>query len=268
MQNNINQFTENLNKISEADIKLYDPQLDEKDDEIIKLKEELANTYQYLNDFVYIAAHALKSPVANLNLVTILLEKTNDINEVKSYLQTIKQSIKRLDQTIHGMVLGFQVKAWDYKPKLISLNAVLDSVILKYPGKFECLSAKINCDFENCPEIFYNENIIFEIINIFLQNSFKYKADERELHVDVKSERIDDIVLIRISDNGIGIDLEKHGKDLFQPFKKFSPRSDGNGMGLYLARTLIEKNSGKLEIESKPNIGTTVKCFLKEQQKS
>ncbi|MDQ3392879.1 MAG: HAMP domain-containing histidine kinase [Bacteroidota bacterium] len=265
MHKNTNPSIENLDKITvdhagNAVIK-------EKDEEIARLREELSGVYLYLNEFVYAAAHAMKSPVANLNLVTILLEKTNDVEEYKSYLQTIKNSIKKLDQTIHGLVQGFKVKTWDSCPELLSLDNIVEDLLLKNQGKLNCLPTKIRCNFEACPDIFYNKNILFEILNILTQNSFNYKSDSRDLEVSISSERFGDTVLLQVKDNGIGIDLDRHGKDLYQPFKKFSPSSQGNGMGLYLVKILLEKNKGCIEIESKLNFGTTVKFYLKEQQK-
>lgn len=266
MKNN-DQFTENLKEDSENSLESNFGLINDKNEEIKQLKEELLHTNQYINEFVYAAAHALRSPVANLNLITILLEKTHDINEIKSYLETIKCSVKRLDQTIHGMVLGFQAKTMEGKPELITLATCVDTVLMKIKGNLNCLSAKFSGNFESCPEIYYNKEILSEILNILIQNAFNFKSDQTDLQIEVKSERHGDTVLIQVKDNGIGIDLEKHGKDIFQPFKKFTSRSQGNGMGLYLAKILINKNKGKINIESKLNIGTTVKCYLREQRK-
>ncbi|MEX2336485.1 MAG: HAMP domain-containing sensor histidine kinase, partial [Fulvivirga sp.] len=64
------------------------------------------------------------------------------------------------------------------------------------------------------------------------------------------------------SDNGIGIDLKEHGKNLFQPFKRFSQQATGKGIGLSIIKSMIEKNNGKIEVESAPGEGSTFLCYL------
>jgi len=268
MQNKTDKYTEAVeDNLGPSEKKLL-TELKSKNDEIISLKEQLAGTQQYVNDFVYIAAHALKSPVANLNLINILLDKTNDIDEVKSYLETMKSSVKRLDQTIQGMVLGFQVAAIDDNATLISFSSLVDSVIGRVQGNLNSMPIKILGTFDACPQIFYKRNILFEILSNLIQNAIDNKSEQQGLHIEIKSERHGETVLLQVTDNGIGMDLEKHSKDLFQPFKKLSSCANGNGMGLYLAKALVEKSDGKIEIESELNVGTTVRCYLKEHQKN
>lgn len=266
MQKNINPVKESFEERTDSLDKHLVSQINQKDEEIARLKQELAATHQYLNDFVYTSAHALKSPVANLNLITILLEKTNDIEEVKGYLDTIKNSIKRLDQNISGMVSGFQVQTEKGNPEIVTLESIVETVIKKIKGNYSCLPVKVKTNYE-VGTIFFNKKILTDILNNLLQNALNYKSEHGELEIEINSEKIDDMVLLEVKDNGIGIDMEKHVKDLFQPFKKFSSRSNGNGMGLYLSKILIEKYNGKIEVISKLNYGTTVKCYFKEPQK-
>lgn len=266
MHKDINQVTEGIEENSDSLEKLLVSQIMEKDEEIARLKEELSETHKYLNDFVYTSAHALKSPVANLNLINILLDKTNDIEEVKSYLETMKCSVKRLDQTISGMVLGFQVQTINGSPEVVPLESVVDFVLKKLKANYSSVPVKVKTQYE-VENLFINKKILVEILNNLLQNALNYKSERGDLEIVIRSKKIDNMVLLEIKDNGIGIDMEKHGKDLFQPFKKFSSRSNGNGMGLYLSKTLIEKYNGKIEVSSKLNYGTSVMCYFREQQK-
>lgn len=269
MLKDLNQLTKDLENSKEIEFSgaKLTSLLKDKEQEIKFLKAEIDKSNNNLNEFIYAAAHALKSPVANLNLISILLEKSNDIGEIKSYFETIKSSLKKLDQTIHGMVHGFQVqKIEDHSVNQIEFKDLIQrskNVCIRSNGfgQFE-----IKEDFSECSGIAYTLNNLLEILSIILNNSLKFRSEERELEISVKSRRCDEFVLLEIQDNGIGIDLAKYGKDLFQPFKKFSSRSDGTGLGLYLAKTLISKNNGIIEIDSQLNQGTLVKCYLREMK--
>jgi light-regulated signal transduction histidine kinase (bacteriophytochrome) len=245
----------------------YKSLLKSREKEITTIKAEIEKHNQNLNDFIYASAHALKSPVANLNLIAILLEKSNDIDEIKSYLETIKSSVKRLDQTIHGMVHGFQVQKTEHDPVCkIDFKDLINRVRPLCVKECGFVQYKILEDFKECPEVVYPLNNLTEILSILINNSIKYRSEDRELQISISSKKINNLVTLEIEDNGIGIDLSKYGKDLFQPFKKFSSRMEGAGLGLYLAKILISKNNGNIEIESQLNQGTLVKCYLREME--
>ncbi|MFK7807725.1 MAG: ATP-binding protein, partial [Saprospiraceae bacterium] len=69
--------------------------------------------------------------------------------------------------------------------------------------------------------------------------------------------------VLEIKDNGKGFDLQKCGHALFKPFSKTSVNQNGMGTGLYLVKTIIEKNGGHVEIDSTPKEGTVVRLYLK-----
>jgi signal transduction histidine kinase len=68
---------------------------------------------------------------------------------------------------------------------------------------------------------------------------------------------------ISVSDNGVGIDLEKHKDHLFKLYKRFHWNAQGKGIGLYIVKALVEALDGQIEISSEPDKGTTVKILLK-----
>jgi signal transduction histidine kinase len=65
--------------------------------------------------------------------------------------------------------------------------------------------------------------------------------------------------MITVADNGIGIDLDKHGQDIFKPYKRFNTTIDGKGLGLFLVKSHVEALNGRITIESKPGEGTLFK---------
>jgi signal transduction histidine kinase len=72
-------------------------------------------------------------------------------------------------------------------------------------------------------------------------------------------------VLLSISDNGIGIDLKKHGKEIFKYRKIFHRGYQSNGVGLFLTKTQVETYGGNIEVVSEPGKGTTFYIYFKQQ---
>jgi len=68
-----------------------------------------------------------------------------------------------------------------------------------------------------------------------------------------------------IKDNGLGINLEKHGEKLFGMYKTFHKNDDARGIGLFITKNQIESMGGSIEVESKVNVGTTFKINFNEE---
>ena len=102
------------------------------------------------------------------------------------------------------------------------------------------------------------------VILNFLSNAIKYRSKERKAIVELTTTVTDGFVVLKISDNGMGIDLEKHGSKLFQLYKTFHNDKDAIGLGLFITKNHIESMGGRVEVESKVNVGTTFYVYLKK----
>ncbi len=74
-----------------------------------------------------------------------------------------------------------------------------------------------------------------------------------------------DEVVLTVTDNGMGINLEKHGKDLFGMYKTFHGNADANGIGLYTTKYQVETMGGHIEVESKEDQGSKFTIYFKQK---
>ncbi len=72
----------------------------------------------------------------------------------------------------------------------------------------------------------------------------------------------DDKKVLYVSDNGVGIDLKKHGDNIFKLYKRFHRNISGKGMGLFLVKSQLEALEATITVESKEHIGTTFKIIF------
>jgi signal transduction histidine kinase len=75
--------------------------------------------------------------------------------------------------------------------------------------------------------------------------------------IAIKSKVIANKVELEITDNGLGIDLKRKGKEVFGLYKRFHYHVEGKGMGLFMVKTQVEALGGTIKIESEVNKGTT-----------
>jgi signal transduction histidine kinase len=98
-----------------------------------------------------------------------------------------------------------------------------------------------------------------------LSNALKYKSDERQLIINIKTYQEQGNTVLIFEDNGIGIDLNKYGHQLFGLYKRFSNKAGGKGLGLYIVQSQIVALGGKIEAKSEVNKGTRFTIFFKNK---
>jgi signal transduction histidine kinase len=124
--------------------------------------------------------------------------------------------------------------------------------------------AEIIENFEEVKSIKYPRSYLESIMLNLITNAIKYKSSKRSPVIHVNTKRVGDFVKLTVSDNGIGIDLDKHGAQLFQLFKRFNHKVEGRGLGLNIVKSQVESLGGKIEVESIPKQGTKFNVYLKD----
>ncbi|CAA9285372.1 MAG: hypothetical protein AVDCRST_MAG56-4080 [uncultured Cytophagales bacterium] len=226
---------------------------------------ELVKVSGHLETFVYTAAHDLRAPVANLLVLTKLLMGDPGPAQRGLLLETMQQSVARLDQTIRGLVEVLEIQStFLVAVQPVSFADVLAGVREELATETAEGGARIEADFSACPEATYIRAYLQSIFRNLLGNALKYRAEGRPPVVSVTSGRSGGFVTLAFADNGVGLDLPRLAHKLFQPFSRLTTRGDGKGLGLYLIKNMVEKNGGNIRLDSTVGRGTTVTCYLKE----
>jgi|GEM_PF-1469979 len=227
--------------------------------------ENLSEVNAALDNFVHMAAHDLRSPVNNLKTLFQLYHLAQSPEEAGQLFGAMEQSVLRLDNTVHSLIEVLEVQNNHQVPaREARFQDVVDYLLKDYAAELENNQGRVETDFSRCPSIFYVEAYLYSIVRNLLSNAIKYRSPHRNLVLTITTDRQDDLVVLRVADNGIGINLRKHGKDLFNPFSRFTSQAYGKGLGLHLVRNMIEKNGGKITVESQVDAGTTFTVLLKE----
>ena len=115
-------------------------------------------------------------------------------------------------------------------------------------------------DEEICIE--YNPAYLESIILNLLSNAIKYRDPEKKPMVTINLFQENENVFLTVSDNGLGIDMEKHGDKLFGMYKTFHGNKNSKGIGLFITKNQIESMGGTIKVESEPGKGTTFEIKL------
>lgn len=231
-----------------------------------KLIEELIQNIQDLEQFAYIVSHNLRSPVARILGLAHLLEKEDIKKEFIDFvMKTMADEAKQLDNIIGDLntIVAFRgIK--DEKRESILIHEVLKTVMDSLQSEMikNEVIAHIHVG-ENTPVLAIKTYVHSILLNL-VSNAIKYRHPQRplQLNIDITPNESKTKMCVKVSDNGLGIDLEKNRDKLFGLYKRFHPHIEGKGIGLHITKIQIERMNGSIEVESTPDEGTTFYlCF-------
>lgn len=222
-----------------------------------------------LLNFSYIVSHNLRMHTVNIQGLLNLLVEAETEEEKAEFVNFLHVSANQLDETLHQLNEVVAMKN--------SLNVSITRVALKKAVDHAIDLLKTNIDDKNALivnniadglTVNYNAGYMDSILLNFISNAIKYSHPGRQPLVRIDCykqhpERENSRWVLKISDNGLGIDLEKNAEKLFGMYKTFHGNKDAKGIGLFMTKYQVEAMDGSIEVESKVGEGTSFKIFIK-----
>jgi PAS domain S-box-containing protein len=216
-----------------------------------------------LKNFTQIVSHNLRSHVSNmLGLLKILQIKKpeyfdNDIIKMfDAAAQNLNQTIGNLNKVLEVSLTNRD--AWSVVRLKKAVNDAIDSVMRHAAKEDVAIINEVDEHISIKTVPAYLESIVLNLVS----NGIKYKSQSQYSYVKISTEIIDEILLLKIQDNGLGIDLVRHGDELFGMYKTFHKHKDAKGLGLFITKAQVEAMNGKIEVESAVDEGTFFKIYL------
>ena len=218
--------------------------------------QELMAKNKQLEDYAYITSHNLRSPVANIFMLTKFLEESTLTEEQMNYTDMIKNSAEVLNKTMKDLINVVQInQSTDMAIQSISLQETCIEIKRQLSAKIMETEAKIITNFE-VDEISYSVAYIRSIFLNLISNSLKYCSPKRIPVIHISSEKISRGIQLIFEDNGLGIDLNKYGDKVFGFRKTFHKNANAKGLGLFITKSQIEALKGTIAIDSELDKGT------------
>jgi ligand-binding sensor domain-containing protein/signal transduction histidine kinase len=235
--------------------------------ELSLANKQLVEHNMQLEQFAFMTAHNLRSPVARLIGLSNIFNFHDPADQFnKEVIMKIQTSAKDLDEVISDISTILQIKK-SLKENFgkVNVQSILQYVLHALRAEIE--NKKIEIVNKISPSLSvvgiaaYVNSVFYNIVS----NSIKY-ADLRKSPKIIIEEgvRSGETVTLNFIDNGIGFDSENKREKLFKPFTRLNTHTEGKGLGLYLVKIEMDSMRGSIEIESKPGVGTKATlCFNK-----
>jgi PAS domain S-box-containing protein len=222
------------------------------------ITNDLVRRNKDLEQFSHIVSHNLRAPVANLLGATAIFNNMSLCDEEKRIVsEGINESVSRLDDVINDLNTILQVKQGaDETKEPVRFSSLVVHIESSVKSLIEKSKVKIRYDFTEVDSLFTLNGYLYSIFYNLITNSIKYCCEDGDGMLEIKSFLSINDITIEFTDNGIGIDLEKHGDEIFGLYKQFHTNSDGKGMGLFMVKTQVEALGGNITVDSKVGEGT------------
>ena len=228
---------------------------------IVKTRtSELIKANEELEEFTYIATHDLKSPLASikghLEIIRNEIGRSNVMADRS--MHWIEDSIENAESKIQNIIDIAKIKntkgEGNSRFNLTDLvNKVKGSLTTEQNSQVEHFSIFAQGNMQ----VLCNKYYLETIINNLVSNAIKYRKLGQKVTIEIQLKKVVEGIELRITDDGLGINMAKDKLKLFKMFHRIHDHVEGSGIGLYLSSKMIENLGGKMEVESELGIGTT-----------
>ncbi|MUT68757.1 HAMP domain-containing histidine kinase [Paenibacillus sp. NEAU-GSW1] len=231
-----------------------------------EMMEQVEHTFKQQRQFVEDASHELRTPVAILEGHLIMLSRwgKDDPKVLDESLQISIHELGRLRRLVEELLLlmrAEQLTVPEYEPLAANAADIVQTSIRNM--------SMLHPDFQFAADVAKVSNVqltiaedhLEQILLIALDNAVKYSKESREVRINCNVNAAEKYATIAVADRGTGIPAKEMPYVLDRFFRADKARSGGEngfGLGLSIAKRIIERYSGKIEIKSEEGKGTTI----------
>lgn len=223
------------------------------------LNNELRRKNQEMEQFIYTVSHDLKAPLVTIAGFANRLKSSADLAENEAHLHKLDRilaNVRSMESLLQDLLHLSRIIKRDLEKTWVNTNETLQHVLDSLEGDIKKMNAQINVD-GTLPHIFAQESLLFQCLQNIISNALKYSKPDVKPVIKIIGANEAGHSGVRISDNGIGI-AEQHQERIFNVFERLNPEAgEGSGVGLSIVKTIIEKHSGRISLESVVGYGTT-----------
>lgn len=247
--------------------------------DITEQKEnELANTKllklltlqnDKLTNFAHIVTHNLKSHSANFENLLEFYDEAETAEEKEELIEHLKTVTQSLTKTISNLteIVSIQTNK-NQHVKNLNIYGYINNSLNLLEVEIKQSKAVIINEVNPSINIDFNPAYLESIFQNLLSNAIKYKHPDRHPYIQFNSTETKNSYTFTIQDNGIGIDMEKYGDEVFKLYRTFHQNKNSEGVGLYLIKNHIESYGGTIQINSVVDEGSIFTITLPIKKKS
>ena len=223
-------------------------------------------TEQLKADFVSLVTHQLRTPLTGIRWMLELAGDSEPGLEAEEHIRDARVSAERMLQLVNELLEVSRIEAGGVsnEPEAVDLFEVTARVAAELASASEAKSLTVELpEAVEAPPVVVDPEMLEQVIVNLLSNAIQYTPDGGSVTVSISAE--EGAVTWAVTDTGIGIPASAR-EHLFEKFYRAGNaedlRTDGTGLGLYIARAFVERSGGVLDFDSEEGVGSTFRFRL------
>jgi len=237
-------------------LKLTQQELDQKNQSLTRINADL-------DHFIHAASHDLLAPLATIETSINIMNKIS-LSEPKliDFLNIINNSIHKYRELITDIAAIAKVEGDMIILEKVEIDDIINNIEWSLEDRIKGSEAVITRDLEVKSVLFSKKNLRSIIYNL-VSNAIKFRRGKKPV-VHIRTTTEGEFVVLSVQDNGIGID-KKDIDRIFEMYGRLNHEIDGQGIGLYLTRKIVDASHGHIEVESAPGKGSKFTIYFKAE---
>jgi len=223
-----------------------------------QLITDLTQRNKDLEQFSYVISHNVRAPLANIISLISLLGADDLVGDRSELIDALRISTDRLEDVIKDLNFILNTNNTSAEAmEMVNFSDTIADIKISIANLLNSSRVVILTDFEQVQEIYCIKSYLHSIFYNLVLNSINYRRSGTDPYLKIVSRIGDNMITLDFTDNGMGIDMERFGAQLFGLYKRFHPGTKGKGMGLYMVKTQVEQLRGTISVHSAVGQGTT-----------
>ncbi len=216
-----------------------------------RLISDLEARNRQLEQYAYSISHDLKTPLVTIEGFVGFLEKNlaeGDLEQAAVSMEHIRRSSHQINDLLQDLLHLTEIGQMEITFERVNLEKLMRNTIDRCHAQINARGIQLLVD-DNLPVIQGNVRVLSLLFDNLIENAIKFMGEQQNPAIHIGCEILDERVLITVGDNGIGIP-EVYRERIFRLFEKLDVRSLGTGIGLTMARRIVELHHGRIWVES------------------
>ena len=236
------------------------------------LIRELKRSNEELQQFAYIASHDLQEPLRTISSFTQLLSrryKGQLDKDADEFIEFIVDGTNRMQAMIKDLLQYSRVQTRGEEFKSTDVQNALNQALFNLKVTIEENNAEITHD--KLPTVTADEKQLVQLFQNLIANAIKFKKPDKppKIHISSRKDEENMEYILGVLDNGIGMEQQYAGR-IFELFQRLHTRDEykGTGIGLAVAKKIVERHGGRIWVESELGKGSTFYFTLPIKEES
>ena len=242
-------------------------ELNVKNKDLEQAYAELAEQEKLRTQFIATLSHEIRTPLTSIRgFVGLIKQGALQGDSLRVALESISRNVERMVGLTNDLLLMYEMHPTSMEFSYVNLVDVLIEALNDARTALNSSSIGVKLDISpNLPLLYADQRALTLAVRALTENAFKFNPDQLPISIRAAANGSNEVI-IAVADNGIGIPAAEQAR-IFEPFVRLEKEGGNNlfpglGVGLTIARFIVERHNGRIEVESTPNQGSTFTIHL------